>query len=68
MTDTNQPRWVKSSHSNNGGECVELDMANYGTVRDSKDPNGPQLHLSPEALTAFLTAAAEGAFRTGDLG
>ncbi|MGW4381194.1 DUF397 domain-containing protein [Kitasatospora sp. NPDC004531] len=62
MTDTNQPRWVKSSHSDNGGDCVELDMANYGTVRDSKNPNGPQLRFTPEALTAFVAAAAEGAF------
>ncbi|MGW4381192.1 DUF397 domain-containing protein [Kitasatospora sp. NPDC004531] len=68
MTDTNLPRWVKSSYSDDGGECVELDMANYGTVRDSKNPDGPQLHFTPAALTAFLTAAAEGAFRTGDLG
>ncbi|MGW4381191.1 DUF397 domain-containing protein [Kitasatospora sp. NPDC004531] len=71
MTDNDlnrQARWVKSSHSDNGGNCVELDMANFGAVRDSKDPHGPQLHFTPSALTAFITAAAEGAFQSGDLG
>ncbi|KDN81728.1 DUF397 domain-containing protein [Kitasatospora cheerisanensis] len=65
--DSTRPRWVKSSYSDNGGECIELDMANYGAVRDSKDPNGPQLRFTPEALTAFIAAAAQGAFQAEDL-
>ncbi|MFI0482625.1 DUF397 domain-containing protein [Actinomadura sp. 9N215] len=40
-------QWRKSSHSNtSGGNCVEVaDLAGNIGVRDSKDPNGPQLTL-----------------------
>ncbi|MFI9784248.1 DUF397 domain-containing protein [Kitasatospora sp. NPDC051984] len=62
-----QARWVKSTYSGDGGDCVELDMAHFGLVRDSKDPRGPRLRFTPEALTAFLTATASGAFHSKDL-
>ncbi|KDN81727.1 DUF397 domain-containing protein [Kitasatospora cheerisanensis] len=66
MTSSPHTRWVKSTYSDDGGNCVELDMANYGAVRDSKGPHGPQLRFTPEALTAFITAAAQGAFQAED--
>ncbi|MFC9330582.1 DUF397 domain-containing protein, partial [Kitasatospora sp. NPDC057015] len=37
--------WRKSSHSNNGGQCIEIAPGFPGVmpVRDSKDPEGPAL-------------------------
>jgi hypothetical protein len=48
--------WIKSTHSSNGGDsCVEVaPVANSIAVRDSKDPDGPHLHLTP-AVWAGLT-------------
>ena len=49
--------WRKSSRStNNGGHCVEL-ASDPGTVavRDSKDPDGPKLVLSPHEFAALLS-------------
>ncbi|WBB60037.1 DUF397 domain-containing protein [Streptomyces sp. WMMC500] len=52
--------WVKSSYSGSGGgNCVEVAAAAEGVhVRDSKDPSGPVLTVSPEAWTSFLAFAA----------
>ncbi|MGY5134325.1 DUF397 domain-containing protein [Streptomyces nigrescens] len=55
--------WRKSSHSSEqGGNCVEV-AAHPATVhvRDSKDPQGPHLDVSPRAWAAFTSFAA----RTG---
>lgn len=61
--DTEPARWRKSSHSNNdGGDCIEVDDANPGRVRDSKDPHGPVLAFSPVALNAFVRAVVAGEF------
>ncbi|QKW22483.1 DUF397 domain-containing protein [Kitasatospora sp. NA04385] len=59
--------WHKSSYSGGGGECVELTRdfeAAHGLVfvRDSKNPEGPALGLTPTAWRNFATAAARGAF------
>ncbi|MFI0980232.1 DUF397 domain-containing protein [Streptomyces sp. NPDC021093] len=47
--------WRKSSHSGDeGGQCVEI--ATHPTaihVRDSKNPDGPTLTLTPTAWAAF---------------
>ncbi|TYK43287.1 DUF397 domain-containing protein [Actinomadura decatromicini] len=56
MSTSNVPsRWRKSSHSGpEGGECVEVaNLAALIGVRDSKDPNGPQLTISPAAWAVF---------------
>jgi hypothetical protein len=48
--------WVKSTRSGgNGGACVEVagNLAGVVAVRDSKDPSGPALMLSPVAFAAF---------------
>ncbi|NJP42635.1 DUF397 domain-containing protein [Actinacidiphila epipremni] len=59
------PRWRKSSYSNtNGGTCVEVDDANPGAVRDSKDPHGPVLRFSPAEWQAFVTSVRIGTFDT----
>jgi hypothetical protein len=54
-------RWVKSSHSSNEGpDCVEVAAAPGAVrVRDSKDPEGPQLAFSPAAWAAFVAYAAD---------
>jgi hypothetical protein len=52
--------WTKSSYStNDGADCVEVATAPEAIlVRDSKDPDGPRLSVTPEAWTAFLAYAA----------
>ncbi|MFI6687549.1 DUF397 domain-containing protein [Streptomyces sp. NPDC050485] len=53
--------WRKSSYSSGaGGECIEI-AAHPSTVhiRDSKDPQGPQLAVAPEAWAAFAAYAAQ---------
>jgi hypothetical protein len=61
--DARSPRdfaWVKSSYSgSDGGECVEVAVAPERVhVRDSKDPAGPVLTVSPEAWTSFVAFAS----------
>ncbi|MFB7504572.1 DUF397 domain-containing protein [Streptomyces broussonetiae] len=62
MTTNDAPRWFTSSHSNNGGNCVEVAVnlaASHGVipVRDTKDPNGPVLNLPADAWSDFVTLA-----------
>lgn len=48
--------WRKATYSGaNGGECVEVAStpAALVAVRDSKDPDGPRLALSPDGWRAF---------------
>lgn len=62
-SDHTSPRWRKSSYSgDNGGDCVEtaLDIPGSVAVRNSKDPDGPQLHFPHHTWTAFLTALKTG--------
>ena len=56
------PEWRKSSYSaDDGGECVEVaEMPGRMAIRDSKNPDGPVLLLSPAAFGDFVTAAANG--------
>ncbi|MER5969863.1 DUF397 domain-containing protein [Streptomyces sp. NPDC002055] len=59
---TDNPQWIKSSHSGSeGGDCVEVAI-DTGTiqVRDSKNPHGPALTLTPEAWTDFIRFASRG--------
>jgi hypothetical protein len=46
--------WRKSTHSLSNGNCVEVGTG-QGTiaVRDSTDPDGPAIDLSPHAWTTF---------------
>ncbi|WP_406860640.1 DUF397 domain-containing protein [Streptomyces sp. HUAS MG47] len=54
--------WRKSSYSgSSGGECIEVaDLTPHIAVRDSKNPGGPVLTLTPAAFAAFVEAAARG--------
>ncbi|MGW3007312.1 DUF397 domain-containing protein [Streptomyces sp. NPDC001219] len=52
--------WIKSSYSgSDNNDCIEV-ASNPSTVhiRDSKNPDGPQLHLQPSAWADFVAYAA----------
>ncbi|RDI66591.1 DUF397 domain-containing protein [Nocardia pseudobrasiliensis] len=50
--------WFKSSRSSGGKECVEVAFLTNGHIgiRDSKNPTGPALVVSPAEWDAFTTA------------
>lgn len=49
--------WRKSSRSGGKLGCVEVAQTQeIVAVRDSKDPNGPALVVSPAAFARFLTS------------
>ncbi|RBQ16375.1 DUF397 domain-containing protein [Spongiactinospora rosea] len=57
------PVWRKATASgDNGGECVEVATNIPGAIliRDSKNPTGPTLHISPTDWTDFITQIKEG--------
>ncbi|GIL29244.1 DUF397 domain-containing protein [Actinocatenispora comari] len=48
-------RWFKSTRSGNNGNCVEVAfLSDAVATRDSKNPSGPALVVTPAAWTAFL--------------
>ncbi|MEV7288625.1 DUF397 domain-containing protein [Streptomyces sp. NPDC093252] len=63
MTSTTEPcNWIKSSYSNNGGQCVEWAPENATAtgvvpVRDSKRADGPVLMLSRGAFAGLVALA-----------
>ncbi|MBP2340113.1 hypothetical protein JOF41_006291 [Saccharothrix coeruleofusca] len=60
MTDLTRAKWRKSRRStNSGGNCVEV-ANTLDAVRDSKNPDGPVLTWTPEALSAFLVGVKSG--------
>jgi hypothetical protein len=57
VEDQIAPRWRKSSYSGNGGgDCVEVarNLAHAVAVRDSKDPHGPVLTVTPAGWRDFI--------------
>ncbi|MEV7928370.1 DUF397 domain-containing protein [Kitasatospora sp. NPDC088779] len=62
--DLSSAHWVKSSHSSDGGQCVEVapGFPSVMPVRDSKDPHGPALVFPSAAWQAFVTAVRTGEF------
>lgn len=65
MHDPTGAKWRKSTYSNGGGGCIEVDDAHPGRVRDSKDPEGPALVFPAEAWRSFVSAVRAGEF--GDI-
>lgn len=60
--------WRKSSYSSgNGGNCVDVarNLPGAVAVRDSKDPDGPNLTFSPAAWAAFIAAIQNGSLDLG---
>lgn len=53
--------WRKSSRSGSGDQCVEMAAlsSDLRAVRDSKDPAGPALVLTPSAWRGLLDAIKE---------
>ncbi len=63
--DVTRAQWRKSSYSSaNGGNCVEVTQNRLRSVavRDSKDPQGPALALTPDQWQAFTDQVKAGAF------
>jgi hypothetical protein len=57
--------WRKSSYSgSSGGQCVEVaaNLPGIVAVRDSKNPAGPALVLTPQQWAEFVSGAREGEF------
>ncbi|MGW7370082.1 DUF397 domain-containing protein [Streptomyces sp. NPDC054841] len=56
--------WIKSSHSNATGNCVELAALPGGrvAVRNSRDPHGPALVYTRDEVAAFVAGARDGDF------
>ena len=62
--DLTKAKWRKSSYSNaNGGQCVEVarNLPGVVAVRDSKDPDGPELIFEAAQWAAFT-----GGIKAGD--
>jgi hypothetical protein len=61
-TELHGVRWKRSSHSTGANNCVETARPHTGpaagliAVRDSKNPQGPALLLSPESWARFTAS------------
>jgi hypothetical protein len=54
-------KWAKSSYSGDSANCVEWRHGAAAVdVRDSKDPAGPHLTVSPDSWRAFIDAIKAG--------
>ncbi|MFB8240176.1 DUF397 domain-containing protein [Kitasatospora purpeofusca] len=64
--DLSRASWFKSTHSDNGGTCVEVtaDFPGVVPVRDSKDPAGPALLFPADAWHSFVAGVQAGEFGT----
>jgi hypothetical protein len=64
--DVTRAVWRKSSYSSgNGGQCVEVacrPLSGAVAVRDSKNPGGPVVTVTPEMWRAFTNWVKAGAF------
>ena len=55
--DLARAEWSKSSHSSANGQCIEVaqNLPGIVAIRDSKDPDGPKLLISPADWLTFLS-------------
>ncbi len=66
--DLSRAVWQKSTYSGgNGGQCVEIarNLPGIVAVRDSKDPDGPRLVVTPDEWRAFSDGVRRGEFGLG---
>lgn len=62
-TDLANALWRKAKASQNNGNCVEVAaVPGVVGVRDSKDPNGGHLTVTPASFDAFLAGIKAGEF------
>lgn len=61
MSDPALLRWRKSSRSGSQSNCIEI-ASSLDRVRDSKNPAGVVLQVTPAALAAFLGRVRHGTF------
>jgi hypothetical protein len=57
--------WRRSARSNsNGGNCVEVgrNLRGIVAVRDSKDPDGPKIIVSPAGWQSFTASVKAGRY------
>jgi hypothetical protein len=61
---SNPYEWRKPSRSGSTGNCVEVaqNIAGIVAVRDSKDPDGPQLVVTSDDWRAFAAGLRTGEF------
>nr|MDT0658749.1 DUF397 domain-containing protein [Micromonospora sp. DSM 115978] len=64
MNPSKFTNWRKSRRSGGGDNCVEIAVADDGSVgvRDSKNPTGPILAFSPSEWQAFTGGVRDGEF------
>ena len=57
-------QWFKSSYSSANGACVEVaqNLPGIVAVRDSKDPDGPKLFISPADWQTLVSGVKGGKF------
>ena len=65
--DLSRITWRTASYSSsNGGTCVEVAGAGHAVaVRDSKDPDGPKLAITPQRWQAFTCRVKKGTLDPG---
>ncbi len=61
MIDPRDPAWRVSSYSASQSNCVEVHRSRTA-IRDSKNPEGPVLHVGRDALVALLAAMRAGKY------
>lgn len=56
--------WIKSSHSNATGNCVEMAPlpGDRIAIRNSRDPHGPALVCSRDEFVEFVATVRDGRF------
>jgi Domain of unknown function (DUF397) len=54
--ELSRAEWHTSSYSSQSGNCVEVarNLPGLVAIRDSKEPDGPKLAVSPETWRAFI--------------
>lgn len=62
--DVRRAEWSKSSYSSANGQCIQVarNLPRVVAVRDSKDPDGPELIFSPADWRTFLSCIKGGDF------
>jgi uncharacterized protein DUF397 len=63
MDESARPVWRRSARSTSAECCVEVAALTAGpALRDSKDPGGPVLHVSPAAFHQLTHAIRLGRY------